>query len=272
MKLGIQLSVVGPYWFGGYRFDVNEENQKWIEFPSRIQGKSIFRDFLKRFKTRITGVKLEGTAEDIAVFSKIVKETLPEVELITKEVTPEAEQPQEEAKVEVDVNKPETKEPEQPQEEVKVGDPTEAKEPEQPQDDSNAEDPEPDQELVDEVKTLMDELFEVFSESEAAEFIKGQHDLGLNKVDALTALRDKLIEKKKELEAQAQAAEGTKEPEIPESPERPQDDSKVEDPENPEEPAADPDPESEQPQDEAKVDESDSDPQDPESEQPKDEE
>lgn len=254
MKLSIQLNVVGPYWFGGYRFDVNAENQNWIEFPTRIQGKSIFRDFLKRFKSRITGVKIEGTAEDINVFSKIVKETLPEVELITKEVAPEP--------------------PEQPEEEeVKVGDPAKT---EEPKDESKVEDPEPDQELVDEVKTLMDELFEVFSESEAAEFIKGQHDLGLNKVDALTALRDKLIEKKKELEAQAQAAEETKEPEIPESPEGPQDESKVEDPGNPEEPAADPDPESEQPKEEAKVEDPASDPEpqdpDPESEQPKDEE
>lgn len=300
MKLGIQLNVVGPYWFGGYKFDVNAENQNWIEFPARIQGKSIFRDFLKRFKTRIKGIKIEGTAEEIGVFSRIVRETLPEVELTTKEFTPEVQQTQQpEAKVEVKAEEPETKEPEQPKEEAKVEEPAETKEPEQPKEgekveepageqqnppeEAKVEDPDPDPELVDEVKNLMEELDEKFSDSEAAEFLKGQHDLGVSKVDALTALRDKLIEMKKELEAQAQAAEETKEPETPESPEQPQEEAKVEDPETPAEPAADPDPEPEQPKEEAKVEEpkDDPEPQDPdpdpepetkESEEPKDEE
>jgi len=263
MKLGIQLNVVGPYWFGGYKFDVNAENQNWIEFPARIQGKSIFRDFLKRFKTRIKGIKIEGTAEEIGVFSSIVRETLPEVELTTKEITPEVQQTQQpESKVEVKVDASETKEPEKPAE---ASDP--ASEQQNPPEEAKVEDPDPDPELVDEVKNLMDELAEKFSDSEAAEFLKGQHDSGVSKVDALTALRDKLFEMKKELESQA------KEPETPESPEQPQEEVKVEEPENSAEPASDPDPEPEQPKEEEKVEEpkDDPEPQDPDSE-PKDEE
>jgi len=112
MTVKVKFDSADVRWFGGYRFGAKKEDGFWCFYSNHIMSKSIFRDFIKRFKKGLVAIEVEGTEDEVNTYRALVHEANPALEFLGK--TPTAEKPKDEA--------PATQEPKNPAENPDEGD------------------------------------------------------------------------------------------------------------------------------------------------------